>query len=94
MQNMSYSKEFMTKYKTIDLIDVDLVGDGVVQAIGSGDIVMMKKTPSDVKKDVLTNVWHIPKLSRNFFSVGGFTKDVTPITFDRSVYYVSLKGQK
>ncbi|TYZ67568.1 hypothetical protein PybrP1_000198, partial [[Pythium] brassicae (nom. inval.)] len=55
---------------------------------------MMMKTPSGVKKGVLTNVWHIPKLTRNLFSVGRFTKDVAPVTFDASVCYVNLKGQK
>ncbi|KAF1332328.1 Integrase catalytic core protein, partial [Globisporangium splendens] len=93
-QHMSYSKRFMTKYKTIDPVDVHLADDGVVQAIGSGDIVMMMKTPSGVKKGVLTNVWHISKLTRNLFSVGRFTKDVAPITFDTSVCYVNLKNQK
>ncbi|KAF1332521.1 reverse transcriptase, partial [Globisporangium splendens] len=93
-QHMSYSKRFMTKYKTIDPVDVHLADDGVVQAIGSGDIVMMMKTPSGVKKGVLTNVWHIPKLTRNLFSVGRFTKDVAPMTFDTSVCYVNLKNQK
>ncbi|KAF1328946.1 Gag-pol polyprotein, partial [Globisporangium splendens] len=93
-QHMSYSKRFMTKYKTIDPVDVHLADDGVVQAIGSGDIVMTMKTPSGDKKGVLTNVRHIPKLTRNLFSVGRFTKDVAPMTFDTSVCYVNLKGQK
>ncbi|KAF1332517.1 reverse transcriptase, partial [Globisporangium splendens] len=93
-QHMSYSKRFMTKYKTIDPVDVHLADDGVVQAIGSGDIVMMMKTPSGVKRGVLTNVWHIPKLTRNLFSVGRFTKNVAPMTFDTSVCYVNLKNQK
>jgi len=93
-QHMSYSKRFMTKYKIIDPVDVHLADDGVVQAIGSGHIVMMMKTPSGAKKSVLTNVWHIPKLTRNLFSVGRFTKDVAPMTFDTSVCYVNLKSQK
>ncbi|KAF1316242.1 Integrase catalytic core protein, partial [Globisporangium splendens] len=93
-QHMSYSKRFMINYKNIDPVDVHLADDGVVQAIGSGDIVMTMKTPSGDKKGVLTNVWHIPKLTRNLFSVGRFTKDVAPMTFDTSVCYVNLKGQK
>ncbi|KAF1325883.1 Integrase catalytic core protein, partial [Globisporangium splendens] len=55
---------------------------------------MMMKTPSGVKKGVLTNVWHIPKLTRNLFSVGRFTKDVAPVTFDTNSCFVNLKGQK
>ncbi|KAF1318429.1 Integrase catalytic core protein, partial [Globisporangium splendens] len=83
-QHMSYSKRFMINYKNIDPVDVHLADDGVVQAIGSGDIVMTMKTPSGDKKGVLTNVWHIPKLTRNLFSVGRFTKDVAPMMFDIS----------
>ena len=45
---MSYSKRFMTKYKTIDPVDVYLADDGVVQAIGSGDLVMTMETPMGV----------------------------------------------
>ena len=41
-----------------------------------------------------TNVWYIPKLSRNLFSVGRFTKDVAPMTFDTSACFVNLNGQK
>ena len=66
-QHMSYSKRFMTKYKTIDPVDVYLADDGVVEAIGSDDVVMTMETPSGVKKGVLTNVWNIPKLTRNLF---------------------------
>ena len=93
-QHMSYTNQFMTKYKTFDPVDVHLADDGVVQAVGSGDIVMMMKTPSGVKKGVLRNVWHIPKLTRNLFSVGRFTKDVAPMTFDTSVCHVNLKNKK
>jgi transposase InsO family protein len=93
-QHMSYSKQVMVNYKTIDPVDVHLADDGIVRAIGSGDVVMMMKTPTGVKKGVLTNVWHIPKLTRNLFSVGRFTKDVASMTFDNSVCYVDLKGQK
>ena len=64
-----------TKYKNINLVDVHLADDGVVQATGSGDVVMTMKTPSGVKKGVFTNVWHVPKLTRNLFSVGRLTKD-------------------
>lgn len=94
MQHMSFSKRIMINYKTIDPVDVHLAEDVVLQAIGSGDVMMTMKTPSGSKKVVLTNVWHIPKLTRNLFSVERFTKDVAPITFDNSVCYVSLKGQK
>ncbi|KAG6614416.1 Copia proteinlike [Phytophthora cinnamomi] len=75
-QHMTSSKKFARSYKKISPVDVHLADDGVVQAIGRGDIVMKMQTPRGVKKGVLTNVWHIPKLSRNLFSVGRFTKDV------------------
>uniref|UniRef100_A0AAV1TQA7 CCHC-type domain-containing protein n=1 Tax=Peronospora matthiolae TaxID=2874970 RepID=A0AAV1TQA7_9STRA len=80
-QHMSFSKRFMTDYKTIDF-NVHLADDAVMQAFGTGNVVMMMKTPSGAKKGVLTNVWHIPKLSRNLFSVGRFTKDVATLKFD------------
>ncbi|CAH0479170.1 unnamed protein product [Peronospora belbahrii] len=40
-----------------------------------GDILMSMKTPRGVKKGVPIGVWHIPKLSRDLFSVGHLTKD-------------------
>ncbi|TMW61094.1 hypothetical protein Poli38472_014555 [Pythium oligandrum] len=93
-QHMAHSKVFMKNYKKIDPVDVHLADDGVVQAIGIGDIVMSMKTSSGMKKGVLTSVWHIPKLSRNLFSVGRFTKDVAPVTFDSTSCFVNLKGAK
>ena len=71
----------MRNYKDFGPVDVHLDDDGVVQAIGKGDIFMSMRTLQGVKKGVLTNVWHIPKLSRNLFSVGRFIKDVGPVTF-------------
>ena len=91
---MSFSKRFMTNYETIDPVNVHLADDGVVQATGSGDTVMMMKTPSGAKKGVLTIVWHIPELSRNLFSVGRFTNDVTAVTFDTNTCYADFKNQK
>ena len=65
-------------------MDVHLADDGVVQAIGTGDIVMYMKTPHGMEKGMLCESWRInPKLSRNLFSVGRFTKDVGPVTFER-----------
>ncbi|KAG2758496.1 hypothetical protein Pcac1_g29365 [Phytophthora cactorum] len=43
---------------------------------------MSMRTPRGMKKGVLTNVWYIPKLSRNLFSGGTVTKDVGPVTFE------------
>ena len=60
---MTFSKEFMKNYKKINPVDVHLADDGVVQAVGMGDIIMSMKTPQGVKKGVLTSVWHIPQLS-------------------------------
>lgn len=93
-QRISHTKTFMKNYKKIDPVDVHLADDGVVQAVGTGDIVMSMTTPRGTKKGVLTNVWHIPKLSRNLFSVGRFTKDVAPVTFDSNGCVVLLKGAK
>ncbi|KAG3048904.1 hypothetical protein PI125_g26659 [Phytophthora idaei] len=89
---MTSSKKYMRNYKTIS--PVHLAGDGVVQAVGTGDIAMSMKTPHGMKKGVLTNVWHIPKLSRNLFSVGRFTKDVGPVIFERDGCFAEKKGLK
>ncbi|GMF66431.1 unnamed protein product [Phytophthora lilii] len=91
-QHMTYSKEYMKNYKKMSRVDVHLADDGVVQAVGTGDIVMSMKTPRGTKKGVLTNVWHIPKLSRNLFSVGRFTKDVGPVTFETDGCFAETKG--
>ncbi|KAL7993401.1 hypothetical protein Plhal703r1_c70g0171071 [Plasmopara halstedii] len=64
---MTHSKEFMKNYKVMSPVDVHLADDGVVQAVGTGDIVMTMKTPRGTKKGVLTSVWHIPRLSRNLY---------------------------
>ena len=40
---------------------------------------------------MLTGVWHIPKLSRILFSVGRFTKDVGPVTFERDGCFAETK---
>uniref|UniRef100_H3H9D6 Reverse transcriptase Ty1/copia-type domain-containing protein n=1 Tax=Phytophthora ramorum TaxID=164328 RepID=H3H9D6_PHYRM len=88
------TRTYMRNYKTMAPVDVHLADDGVVQAVGTGDIVMSMKTPRGMKKGVLTNVWHIPKLSRNLFSVGRFTKDVGPVTFESDGCFADNKGLK
>ncbi|KAG6578271.1 Copia proteinlike [Phytophthora cinnamomi] len=93
-QHMTSSKKFMRIYKKISPVDVHLADDGVVQAIGRGDIVMKMQTSRGVKKGVLTNVWHIPKLSRNLSSVGRFTKDVGPVMFESDGCFTETKGLK
>ncbi|KAG2892077.1 hypothetical protein PC119_g24453 [Phytophthora cactorum] len=93
-QHMTYSKEYMKKYKKISPVDVHLADDGVVEVAGTGGIVMSMKTPRGTKKGVLTSVWHIPKLSRNLFSVGRFTKDVRPATFENDGCFAETKDIK
>uniref|UniRef100_H3GUW4 Integrase catalytic domain-containing protein n=1 Tax=Phytophthora ramorum TaxID=164328 RepID=H3GUW4_PHYRM len=93
-QHMTSSNKYMRNYKKMAPVDVHLADDGVVQAVGAGDIVMSMKTPRGMKKGVLTNVWHIPKLSRNLFSVGRFTKDVGPVTFESDGCFADNKGLK
>ena len=46
------------------------------------------------KRGMLREVWHIPKLSRNIFSVGRFTKDVKPVTFESDGCFVKTKGMQ
>ena len=93
-QHMTSSQKFMRNYKKISPVDVHLADDGIVQAVGTGDIVMSMKTSRGIKKGVLTNVWHIPKLSRNLFSVGRFTKDIGSVTFEVDGCFAETKGLK
>uniref|UniRef100_A0AAV1UHD7 Retrovirus-related Pol polyprotein from transposon TNT 1-94-like beta-barrel domain-containing protein n=1 Tax=Peronospora matthiolae TaxID=2874970 RepID=A0AAV1UHD7_9STRA len=72
-QHMTSSKKFMKNYKVFNPVDVHLADDGVVQAIGKGDLVMSMKMPRGTKKGMLTDVWHIPMKSRNLLPVGRFT---------------------
>ena len=52
----------------------------------------MVETPRGPRKGVLTDVWCIPTLSRNLFSVSRFAKDVDPLTFDSAKCFADLKG--
>uniref|UniRef100_A0AAV1ULL7 CCHC-type domain-containing protein n=1 Tax=Peronospora matthiolae TaxID=2874970 RepID=A0AAV1ULL7_9STRA len=81
----------VAKSSNVWLVDSD---DGVAQANGKGDIVMSMKTPRGTKKGVLTDVWHIPMLSRNLFSVGRFTKDVGSVTLVTNGCFAETKGVK
>ena len=82
---------FLKNYKKTDPVNVHFADDGVVQAIGVGDIVMAMTTRSGKKKCLLKGVWHIFKLSRNLFSVKRFIKDVAPIIFDNKCCAIQLK---
>ena len=84
----------MKSYKVVDAVDARLADDGVAQAIGKGDIVMLMKAPRGVKKGVLTDVRHIPKLSLNLLSVGRFTKNVRPVDFKINGCFAETKGVK
>ena len=72
----------MRNFTEITLVSLPLADDGVVQDVGISDIFMATKTAHGVKNGVITTVWHIPKLSRNLFSVGRLAKDVGPATFE------------
>uniref|UniRef100_A0AAV1TJJ1 GAG-pre-integrase domain-containing protein n=1 Tax=Peronospora matthiolae TaxID=2874970 RepID=A0AAV1TJJ1_9STRA len=49
---MTCSKKFMRNYKGFDAVDVHLADDGIVQAIGSGDIVINLFSVGRFTKDV------------------------------------------
>ena len=55
---------------------------------------MSMKARQGVKKGVLTDVWYIPKLSRNLFSVGRFINDVGPFAFEVDGCFAETKGIK
>ena len=55
---------------------------------------MSMNTQHGNKKGVLTDVWHIPKLPRNLFSVGRFTKDAGPVTFESDGCFAEAKSVK
>jgi len=82
----------MKSYRATKPVQVHLADDGTVEAIGSGDVEMVVETPRGPRKGVLTNVWCIPTLSQNLFSVSRFTEDVDPLTFDSAKCFVGLKG--
>uniref|UniRef100_A0AAV1UBA3 Retrovirus-related Pol polyprotein from transposon TNT 1-94-like beta-barrel domain-containing protein n=1 Tax=Peronospora matthiolae TaxID=2874970 RepID=A0AAV1UBA3_9STRA len=93
-QHTTYSKEYMKNYQKISPVDVQLADDGVVQAVGKGDIIMSMRTKHGVKKGVLTGVWHIPKLTRNLFFVGRLTKNIDPVTFESDGCFAQSKSVK
>ena len=74
-------------------VDVHLANEGVVQVVGKGDIIMSMRNKHG-KKDVLTGLWHIPKLQRNLFYVGRFTKDVGTVTFESYGCFAQAKSLK
>lgn len=91
---MTHSKSCFTNFRSIKPIKVHLADDGTVEAIGCGDVEMSMKTPHGLRKGVLTNVWFVPKLSRNLFSVARFARDVGPITFDSTKCVATMNGSK
>uniref|UniRef100_A0AAV1TPQ4 GAG-pre-integrase domain-containing protein n=1 Tax=Peronospora matthiolae TaxID=2874970 RepID=A0AAV1TPQ4_9STRA len=84
----------MKNYQKVSPVDVHSAKDGVVQAVGKGDIIISMRTKHDVKKNVLIGVWHIPKLTRNLFSVGRFTKDIGLVTFESDGCFAKSKSVK
>lgn len=81
-QHMTHSKTVLTGYRSIKPVKVHLADDGTVEAIGCGDVEMVMQTQHGPRIGVLKNVWHVPRLSRNLFSVARFARDVGPITFE------------
>ena len=93
-QHMTRSKSCLTNYQAMKPVTVHLADDGTVEAIGRGDVHMEMQTPHGLRKGVLKNVWFVPRLSRDLFSVARFAKDVGPITFESDKCVVNLDGQK
>ena len=92
-QHITRSSACVKNCRAIKPVQVYLADNGTVEAIGCGDVEMVVvETASGPRKGVLTNVWHVLKLSRNLFSVSRFTEDVDPITFDVDKCFVNLKG--
>ncbi|CEG35175.1 copia proteinlike [Plasmopara halstedii] len=86
-QHMTFSKAFMKNYKGISPVDVHLADKGFVQAIGTRDIAVAH----GIKKGMLRGAWYIPQVLRIFFSVGRFTKDVGPVTFESDSCFANVK---
>ena len=91
-QHMTHSKAVLTGYRSIQTVKVHLADDGTVEAIGCGDVEMVMKTQHGPRKGVLKNVWHVPRLSRNLFSVAPFARNVCPVTFETNKCVATLKG--
>ena len=89
---MKYSKWYIKNYQNISPEGVHLVEDGVIQALRKRDITLSMKTKHGVRKGVLTDVCHIPRLTRNMFSVGRFTKYVGLVTFDSDGCFAQAKS--
>uniref|UniRef100_A0AAV1UTV3 CCHC-type domain-containing protein n=1 Tax=Peronospora matthiolae TaxID=2874970 RepID=A0AAV1UTV3_9STRA len=77
-QHIAYSKECIKNYQKISPVDVHLADDGVVQAVGKGDIIMSMRTKHGVKKGVLTGVWHLPKLRATCSLRGVLRRTLSP----------------
>jgi len=80
-------------FKKIHPIDVHMADDGVVKAIGMGDVVMEMKTSTGVKSGILNDVWYIPKLGRNLLSVSKLAKHVDKIVFRGKMCLMEKSGK-
>ena len=87
------SRKFMMNFKKIHPIDVHMADDGVVKAIGMGDVVMEMKTSTGVKSGILNDVWYIPKLGRNLLSVSKLAKHVDKIVFRGKMCLMEKSGK-
>lgn len=68
--HMCYEREFFTTYSAFTSPMLVTVANGdSVQALGEGDIKVDVKCGKIVNKMMLKNVWYVPKLGRNLFSV-------------------------
>lgn len=75
-------------------IKVHLADNDVIEAIGRGDIVMELATPKGFQRGVLKDVWFIPRLSRNLFSVSQFTTQDSTVSFEKNLCVMEKKGMK
>ena len=56
-QIMTFSKEILKNYKKINPVDVHLADNGVVQAVGTDDIIMSMKTRIEEGSDYISGIF-------------------------------------
>lgn len=91
--HMTNTKMNFVNYTVMNPVEIRLADDKCVRAVGHGDIVMVLPTPEGPKRGVLKNVWFVPNLARNLFSVSQFTQDSTQMNFVKNKCVMYKRGQ-
>ncbi|KAF0726653.1 hypothetical protein Ae201684_015153 [Aphanomyces euteiches] len=91
--HMTNSMANFKNYSPMKAIKVHLADDDVIEAVGQGEVVMKLMTPQGPQLGVLKNVWFVPKISRNLFSVSQFATDGAKISFEKNNCIMEKQGR-